>query len=274
MQQQHKRRPNAYWEDTILPAAVEIVLSYDSPVTLRQLFYRLVAAELIENKQTDYSQLSSRTAQARREGWFPALLDRGREIEQPHFFTSPEDARDYIKTRYRRDRTEGQEYAVYLGVEKATMIEQLSAWFGNTLGIPIIALRGYSSQTFTDDVVGHVNEDGREAVLIYAGDLDPSGEDIDRDFVERTGCWVDVLRVALSMNQVEEFGLPPAPGKSSDSRSAAFEAKHGRLIQVELEALDPNTLRDLYQGELDAYWDDDAYRVALAREAEERKILA
>ena len=79
-------------------------------------------------------------------------------------------------------------------------------------------------------------------MLLYAGDFDSSGEDIDRDFVERTGCFDQVVRVALDWSQVQHFNLPPAPGKTTDSRAAAFTARHGRLVQVELEAFDPNEL--------------------------------
>jgi hypothetical protein len=50
-------------------------------VTLRQLFYRLVSAQVIPNSQAAYKRLSSLTAEARRNGDFPALIDRGRDRE-------------------------------------------------------------------------------------------------------------------------------------------------------------------------------------------------
>lgn len=54
------------WEP-ILVSAAGIVRGYDTPVTLRQLFYRLVAAAVISNTSSAYKTLSSRTAAARRE---------------------------------------------------------------------------------------------------------------------------------------------------------------------------------------------------------------
>ena len=57
--------------DRILARAKRIALSYDTPVTLRQLFYRLVAAVLIPNNDSSYKQLSTKTAEARRDGTFP-----------------------------------------------------------------------------------------------------------------------------------------------------------------------------------------------------------
>jgi hypothetical protein len=39
-------------------------------------------------------------------------------------------------------------------------------------------------------------------------------------------------------------------GKAADSRANGFIARHGELVQVELEALDPSDLRGLYEGAL------------------------
>ena len=256
----------------LLEQAAAIVESYDTLVTLRQLFYRLVAAELLPNTTNAYKSLSRYTAEARRNGEFPSLIDRGREIHRFQTFASAGDARQWLLGLYRRDRTEGQTVAVYLGVEKAGIVAQLQAWFGD-LGVPVLALGGYGSQTYVDDVSRDVADDGRPAVLLYAGDHDPSGEDIDRDFVARTGCWSAVRRVALSSAQVAQYDLPPQPGKHLDSRAAGFIAKHGHLVQVELDALPPDVLRGLFQAALDDFWDDEAYQDALALEARDRRDL-
>jgi hypothetical protein len=74
--------------DYIVQHAAQIVRSYDTGVTLRQLFYRLVSDETIPNNQNAYKGLSRYTARARREGWFPDLVDRNRSIEEPLTFTS------------------------------------------------------------------------------------------------------------------------------------------------------------------------------------------
>jgi len=267
------RRARIAWP-AVVERAAEIVESYETGVTLRQLFYRLVSELAIPNTTNAYKELSRATARARREDGFPPLIDQGRGVERPGYFASPEEALEFIRKRYRRDRTEGQEHAIYLGVEKGGMVEQLSAWFGNGLGIPIVALKGYSSQTLVDDVTDEIIDDGRSAVLLYAGDFDPTGEDVDRDFVERVDVFDEVRRIALSAEQVEEYELPPLPGKETDSRAAAFVARHGRLMQVELDALDPDDLRGLYTVAISDYWDDDAFRATLEREQQERARLA
>jgi hypothetical protein len=257
----------------IIGRAAEIVRSYDTGVTLRQLFYRLVAEQLIENTKTSYSYLSDRTAKGRRQRTFPELIDTTRWIHRPLSFTGADDARSWLFDQYRRDRTETQDFSVYVGVEKRGMVEQLSRWFGETFGIPILPLGGYTSQTFVDGVRRDSNDQQRPAVLIYAGDFDPSGEDIDRDFIHRTSCFDFVERVALSLDQVHEFDLPPQLGKASDSRARAFEQRHGQLVQVELDALPPDELQRLYREAIEGYWDMSAFEVVLEQEERDREAL-
>lgn len=259
------------WPD-VLAHAAPIVDSYDTGVTLRQLFYRLVADETLPNTQTAYKSLSSATADARRRGDFPDLVDRVRAIHRYRTFPGPEQASRWLAAIYRRDRTEGQDASVYLGVEKAGIVAQLEGWFGD-LGVPILALGGYSSQSYVEDVKADVSASGRPAVLLYAGDHDPSGEDIDRDFVARADCFTKVVRVALTAEQVAAYDLPPQPGKRADSRAAGFTARHGQLVQVELDALPPDTLRGLYRDALDDFWDVSAYEAVLDREDAERAEL-
>jgi hypothetical protein len=66
----------------IIDRARDIVLSYDTSVTLRQLFYRLVSEQLIPNTQAAYKRLPELTAEERRQGTFPELIDRGRSIHR------------------------------------------------------------------------------------------------------------------------------------------------------------------------------------------------
>lgn len=280
----------------ILDRAGEIVESYDTSVTLRQLFYRLVSEQLIGNTQSNYKQLSSRSAIARRAGAFPDLIDRGRSIHRYEQFEGVDDALSKLLRWYRLDRTARQDVSIYLGVEKAGIVNQLQSWFGD-LGLPILALGGYSSQSYVDEVVADVEAqrpyrpeggrliadvdtstdgwwmDQRPAILLYAGDFDPSGEDIDRDFTDRTGCWEKVVRVALSAEQVQQYALPPNPGKVTDSRAAAFTARHGSLVQVELDAIDPTILRSLFQDAIDGFWDTSAYAAVLADERDDLQRL-
>ena len=178
----------------ILGKAGAIVESYDTSVTLRQLFYRLVAAQILPNTRAASSTLSARTVEALRQRTFPALADRTRSIHRHRTLESPEDARQWLASVYRHDRNEGQDWAVYLGIEKHGIISQLVVWFTN-LGVRIFALGGYSSQTYVDDIAEDAMKDGRPAALLYAGDFDPSGEDIERDLLARCDVFSQVVLV-------------------------------------------------------------------------------
>src|SRR5207245_3760518 len=110
----------------------------------------------------------------RRDWLFPELVDQAREIHRSKTFESPEEAREWVARIYCRDRTEGQERQLYIAAEKATMVAQLRQWFGG-LGVPIVALRGYASQTYIDEIkkdMDHEEFDNeRSSVVIYAGDF-------------------------------------------------------------------------------------------------------
>lgn len=194
-------------------------------------------------------------------------------MNQPAFFADADHALGWLARRYRHDRTAGQPCQVFIGVEKNGLLAQITRWF-EPHGLPVLALGGYASQTLAEDVSESIEADGRPAVLLYAGDFDPSGEDILRDFVDRCGGFAEVDRVALSAEQVERYDLPAAMGKATDSRSAGFVARHGRLVQVELDAVPPDVLEGLYLDALERYWDPDAFDRCVREEAKQRARLA
>jgi hypothetical protein len=231
-----------------------------------------VAEQTLPNTVVAYKTLSSRTAEARREDGFPPLADRGREIHRPACWEDPQEAMSALIEQFRVDRTEGQDVSVFLGVEKAGIVSQLELWFSE-FGVPILALGGYSSQTYVDEVAQEARESDRPSVLLYAGDFDPSGEDIDRDFILRSGCFSEVVRVALDRDQVDQYQLPVNPGKAGDSRAAGFVARYGELMQVELDALPPDTLHQLFSGEFLRIWDVSAFEAAVERERVARTAL-
>jgi hypothetical protein len=170
---------------SIIERAKEIVDSYDTAVTLRQLFYQLVSRQLIPNLQQTYKRLSSLTAELRRRGEFPELMDANREIHRHAVWNSPAQLLAAAALQYRRDRTAGQDVSLYSGVEKRGIVAQLDAWFSNQLGIPVLPLGGYSSESYEREIQADSKATGRPVIIIYAGDFDPSGEDILRNSASR-----------------------------------------------------------------------------------------
>ncbi|MDQ3659611.1 MAG: hypothetical protein M3454_00840 [Actinomycetota bacterium] len=295
----------------IIERAAEIVVEYNdngTEVMLRQLGYRLFVEQLIRNVTTDVKTLSRYTAAGRRNKTFPDLIDPGRVISRMQTSSGPKETLEQAVRSHQRDRTEGQEWAIYLGSEKLGFLEQLWDWFGG-LAVPIVTLKGFSSQTYVDDIAKDARRDGRPAVLIYAGDFDASGMDIERDATERTnGCFDKIIRIALNPDQIFAQGYPVLEGKHKDSRAPRFIARHRQLFmgdlprgstykpgtmrswtkgggknkktvhlevppQVELEAIDPLDLRGLYQDVLDQFWDMSAYEASLARERQDQDAL-
>jgi hypothetical protein len=126
------------WEPVIARASE---IARRGRMTLRQCFYILVSERLIPNAGASYKRLSSLTAMARREGLFPSFIDGTREIIRYRTFDGLEDAIDDAARCYRRDRTEGQEFQLWIAGEKRTLAAQLEDWFG-ALGFPIVVCAG------------------------------------------------------------------------------------------------------------------------------------
>jgi hypothetical protein len=232
----------------------------------------VVAEGVLRNIEGDYKGLSRETAKGRREGWFPSLTDNTRAVLRERSWRDAAEARAWLAEQFRLPRDRGQEWAIFVAAEKDTLTAFLCAWFSG-YGVPVFALRGYSSEPLEKRVRAMIEDDGRPAVLIYAGNHDPSGEDIDRNFVSQVGAFARVERVALSWDQVVAYDLPPTVGEASDTRAAAFAARRGRLVQVELEALPPDVLRGLYVEAFRRYWDASTYEALLAEEERQRAEL-
>lgn len=211
------------WPAVLLIAAA-IVQSYATGVTLRQLFYEPGQPSAHRKHRRRLQPVEQLTAEARREGSFPDLVDQTRDIWELEQYEDPAAAMRQWTRRFAGQRTAGQEVALWVGVEKAGLLTQLGQWVGH-LGVPVVALRGYSSQSFVDQIVDRAQrqrKDGLRVVLLYLGDLDSSGEDIERVFLVRSvdedqrSSWDVVQRVALTEDQVVQHQLPRNPGKMSD----------------------------------------------------------
>lgn len=258
--------------------AAVIVTGYDAVggCTLRQVYYRLVAEAALPHTAPAYRRLSARLAQARRLEGFPDLIDPLREVHVPPAWP---DAGAFLRQApawFCLDHTAGQAAAVYVACEKDTLRAQLTGWLEKT-GIPVLVVRGFGSQSYVQVVRERTARDPRPAVLLYVGDFDASGADIERDWVARTACWASVERVLLTHDQVRGHELPPAGGKPGDPRWPAFARRYGldanRPVQWEVEALDPAELRRLVAAAVALYIDSTVLAARLAEETRQRARL-
>ncbi len=113
------------------------------------------------------------------------------------------------------------------------------------------------------------------AVILYFGDFDPSGEDMVRSLGQRLGMvggTPEIVKCALTVGDIERYHLPPYPAKKTDSRAAAFVAKHGD-VAVELDALPAGVLRDRIVREVEARMDRAALERTRRRGERERKAM-
>ncbi|MBQ0855663.1 hypothetical protein J8N05_46755 (plasmid) [Streptomyces sp. BH-SS-21] len=263
---------------SIVERAAGIVAGYDEVggCTLRQAYYRLVAEGLVPHTPSAYRRLSAQLARARREECFPDLIDPLREVHVPPAWP---DATAFLRAAsgwFALDRTVGQACAVYVACEKDTVRAQLMGWLART-GIPVLIVRGFASQSYAQVVRERTAGDPRPAVLLYVGDFDASGADIERDWVARTACWKRVERILLTYQQVHGYELPAAVGKAGDPRWPAFACRYGfderRPVQWEVEALDPAELRRLVLAAVAPYVDEAVLADRIAEEERQRRQL-
>lgn len=263
----------------------EVIEDYQSQgimLTLRQLYYQLVSANVIPNQERSYKNLSSLLTNARLAGLvdWGAIEDRARRPQIPSDFENLEQLVDAALASYKLPRWKGQDYYVELWVEKDALASVLSP-IARRNHITLMVNRGYSSasamyasaQRFIDGRSALFDKD-KTLVLLYLGDMDPSGEDMVRDVQDRLQLFevdLEVEKIALTMPQVKKYNPPPNPAKVTDPRAANYIAQHGNH-SWEVDALPPNVLTKLIQAEIDQYLDVD--KMELVKEQEERdKVL-
>ena len=273
------------YEQTV--AAVNNVIGqYRMALTLRQIYYRLVAGGLIPNRRTSYNGLSAQLVTARENGDVDEaqIVDRSRSIND-NSFDSPADFLDAVEYTAREKfmsrfwATQGKYVEIW--VEKDALSQVLSGAIRdfNTVVCPS---RGYSSFSYIKDAANRFNRhtadlDEAQVVILHFTDHDPSGIDMSRDLQARFSSYssvdVQVKRIALTSEQVEQFNLLPNPTKLSDSRSPAYEARFGSECW-ELDAIPPDQLVRIVQEAVEEErTDPDAWDEAVEKEAEVRKDI-
>lgn len=179
---------------------------------------------------------------------------------------------DAALSSYRRDVWGGQVGYLEVWLEK----DALSGIFERALnpyGVTLNVGRGYDSWSSIYEASERYG-DGTVTVL-YFGDFDPSGEDMVRSLVDRLGffdCYAPIEKVALTVEDIERYELPPNPAKRTDTRSAAFIARYGDQA-VELDALPPDVLEGLIIAEVEARMNLEALEATKEQEGRDLEQL-
>lgn len=233
-------------------------------LTLRQLYYQFVAKALIENSERSYKRIGSIINDARLAGLidWSSIKDRTRSNKVITTRTSPTQILRDAAASYCQNIWDTQPNYVEVWVEKEAL-GQVIGRAANAYYVPWMSCKGYVSQSAMYEAAMRFIGDsqGRPSYLIHLGDHDPSGIDMTRDIRERFkmfGADVEVRRIALNMDQVEEYSPPPNPAKMSDSRVGNYIHNFGNS-SWELDALKPEVLADLIETEIESLLDEDAY---------------
>ena len=264
----------------------EIMTQYTTKLTLRQIFYRLVSTHTVKNTVQEYKYLSSVLVKARMSGEVPfdSMEDRTRSIkggDSVSEYDSPNDLVDSWESAFRTcykfwevPHWKDQENHVEIWLEK----EALSGLFGQTTDqhkVRLATCRGYPSLTFMYEACKHLKQIDLPKTILYFGDFDPSGMDIERHIQERLyefGVDAKVIRIGITREQIDQYNIPPMPTKKTDARSASFMETHGD-IAVELDALDPDVLQQLIKDSILEYFDEEIYNEVIEARDKVREEL-
>lgn len=247
-------------------------------LTLRQTYYQLVARGYIPNNERSYKNIGSLINDGRLAGLIDwnSITDRTRFLRGRSHWDKPADVIASAKYSYNLDKWQGQPNYVEVWVEKDALVD-IVAQACDPIDTPYFSCRGYTSQSEMWAAARRfIYQKNREQrVIIHLGDHDPSGIDMTRDIQERLnmfGADVTVKRVALTMNQIDQYNPPPNPAKLSDSRCHAYMEQFGDE-SWELDALEPKVITNLIKGEVTAFRDDVIYQAVCDREDREKEEL-
>ena len=286
------RRRKWSWTPLQLKKADDVMdvvdeLTPDWPLTLRQIYYRLVAKGLIENSKSQYNMLSKLVKWMRIDEKLPwkVLEDATRRVTGKKGF---ENLQDFIDQEtdgflwgYTRCLVQGQDKYIEVWVEKNALFRI----FYNVVYpycIRTVVCRGYQSVTFIADFysrVGNALMKGQSPVVLYFGDLDPSGVQMLEATIETLEDELDLYgvefkRIGLNPEHITEYSIPSDPTaiKTTDPRYRKYVERYGH-IAVELDALHPNDLKDMIRKAIEAEIDMDAFEEQREIEFEDEEKL-
>lgn len=264
----------------IANAIIEEYAAQGFDLTLRQLYYQMVARGYIENSERSYKNFGNTVNDARLAGLIDwnHIVDRTRNLRENSHFDDPSDIMRAAANSYQIDKWQRQPYRVEVWVEKDALTGVVEP-VCQQLDIPYFACRGYTSQSEAWSAARRLmrwRDRGQIPVVLYLGDHDPSGLDMTRDVVDRLVRFaggIDVSRLALNWDQVEQYNPPPNPAKLTDSRVKAYIVQFGKS-SWELDALNPTTLAGIIESAVTRFLDPVLWAEAIAEEKEGLDLLS
>lgn len=250
-----------------------------SSLTLRQMFYQLVARGFIENSKKEYDNLGTLISKARYAGLidWANIADKTRNhLGYSGRRREPEEEIIRAANYFSQNSWLNQPVYVECWVEKDAMYSIVKRGCRDT-DTPCFSCRGYCSSSEMYQAAMHFikREDCKERHIIYLGDHDPSGLDMPRyiaDCMKIFGANVEIHRIALTQEQIQQFNPPPSFVKTTDTRKTGYIEKYGDTCW-ELDALKPGYVEKLVDSAIRPYIDEKILAETLAQEAEQRQEL-
>jgi hypothetical protein len=260
-----------------LEEAILEIVEERAPITVRGICYALFVRELIPSMAVLQTQRISRIATKMREAetldW-TLIVDGSRLVARPNTWSDPSASIEATVNDYRRDYWQQQPNFVEVWSEKGT-VEGILQPVLDELGVTFRVMKGFGSfttvkQAAEDSLIDLANE--QKTVALYVGDWDPSGLYMsEHDLPERLaryGGQVKLKRIAIVPSDTPDLPHFDAKTKAADSRHRWFVEKYGRRCW-ELDAMDPNDLRDRVRKEIERYIDRTLWNRAIEIEAAE-----
>ena len=183
---------------------------------------------------------------------------------------------------YRRDYWEHQPHRVELWVESdsiASFVSKMTYLYG----IPMYVCKGQASKTYIREAADDALAAGKDLRILYVGDWDPTGLQIDTSLAERYGRYgagvkLELQRIAVTPEQIRELSPISTPAKQTDRNFPRFEQRCNDagvpVAAVETEALPPQFLRDLVDRAIAAQIDEERWELVAEYERQEKAQLS
>ena len=286
----------------VIDHANQIIAVYQAQgyvLTLRMLYYQFVARGLLPNTLREYKRLGDIIADGRLAGLidWEAIEDHHREVNHAYSWQDPAHFLENVADQFKVDMWENQPHHCEVWIEKDALTGVIERPC-KELRVAYFACKGYASasqlwaagkrlavkrQNKIDKAWGKKKpaRGNARVVVFHLGDHDPSGIDMTRDNDDRlqmfsggesNGVRIEVIRLALNMNQVQQYNPPPNPAKMTDSRSEGYVAMHG-TSSWELDALDPAVIDKLVRDNVSKLIDKKIWKEDEEREAGHRREL-
>jgi hypothetical protein len=244
------------------------------PMTVRQVFYQATIRDIVEKTEVGYTKVQNDLALMRKAGDLPYdwLADNTRWPRKPRTYSGIEEALQDAAWFYRKSLWTNAEVYVEIWLEKDALAGVIYEVTG-TYDVPLMVARGYASLSFLHGAAEHINTLDVPAYIYHLGDFDPSGvnasEKIEETLRELAPS-ADIVfeRIAVTPEQINDWNLPSRPTKASDSRAKNFGS-----VSVELDAIEPQRLRDLVQDAIAQHLPPKRFAALKAAEARERKKI-